>query len=65
MEVKNRFELVRKVGDILQKEMGKEVEDISSETNESTGRCDLLIEFKNGDTATLNLKMEDENGNSK
>lgn len=65
MKFTSRYLLAEHIGDVLEKEMGKEVEDISTESNSSTGRCDLIVEFKDGDTATLSITMTDKDGNSK
>lgn len=64
MEFKDRFALQTFIGELLEKEMGQEV-DVSSSTNETTGRCDLEIEFKNGDTAKMSISMASSDGKVK
>jgi len=65
MEFKDRYELQDFLAEMLQKTIGVQTENISGESNDSTGRADIIIEFKNGDTATLKIEMEDKDMNSK
>lgn len=65
MEFKDRFELQTFIGELLEEKMGQEVVDVSSSTNETTGRCDLEIEFKNGDTAKMSISMASSDGKVK
>lgn len=65
MEFKNRFELQTFIGELLDEKMGQEVVEVSSSTNETTGRCDLEIEFQNGDTAKMSIVMKSSDGKEK
>lgn len=65
MQFKNKFELQDFIVEMLQEKMGEQTEDVYGECNESTGRADIIIEFKNGDTATLKLDMKDKDLNTK
>lgn len=65
MNFDNRFDLMRHIGDILHQKFEGKAEDVYSELNESTGRCDIIIEFNNGDTGKLSISMTDKEGKEK
>ncbi len=49
----NKYQFQEWLGELLHKELGDNVEEVSEEANESTGRCDVFITFKNGDEIKL------------
>lgn len=65
MNFKDRFEFQEWLGSLLQDTIGDRVEDISGNSNNTTGRCEIEIRFKNGDEAVISISMENQNSNQK
>lgn len=58
MNFKDKYELQEWLGNALNEKFGKSLDGLSGETNDVTGRCDIILEFPNGDVATLSIEMD-------
>jgi hypothetical protein len=45
--------------------IAQDIDEVSIETNRTTGRCEVIVDFPNGDKATLLVRMEDDQGRLK